>query len=597
MSVRVTLAYLAALAALALLFAWPLIVHGAPDLSNDALQHVIYANNFSPQFWNGDLYPRWLMNSNSGLGSPVFFFYPPLPSFVAALFWPLTGHGGGNPGSMVTGYELALGLLLSGLTAWFWLRTLAPPGAAFAGAVVYLLAPYHLAINLYNRGAVAEFWLFVWLPLILWFAHGMVERNRWAPAGLAVAYAMCVLSHPTVALCFAAIPFAYVLLFSEPRRRIVASLQAAGAFALGVALPAVFILPAVLDQGKVHADIQTTGFGDYRSWWLFNIRDRIAEAGAKSAQVPLLLNFKVRILVIAVTALLFILILFWLLRAAKASKPVLRVGWFYLVVALVTFFLMLEQSDIFWRFIPALKLLQSPSRLNTMLTVCAAAVAALAFPCLALLRMPLRVLALLMAGGILTAWIGADTWSARWAFSAWRSVPAERLAFVQRNLETGRDMYGGWALPREANPEQFGDFPVYDAFVARNPPKTVMLAAARPGQASGSAAVARWDPRRIRIHVDSPGAARLVVRHFYYAGWIASIPERGQSVAVKPLRPEGLMELEVPAGRYDLVLELSREAPERAGMAISAVSVLVLVAGAAWMALRRGASTVSASMY
>ncbi len=40
--------------------------------------HLKWANHFSKQIWTGELYPRWLQDMNAGLGSPAFFFYPPI---------------------------------------------------------------------------------------------------------------------------------------------------------------------------------------------------------------------------------------------------------------------------------------------------------------------------------------------------------------------------------------------------------------------------------------------------------------------------------------------------------------------------------------
>lgn len=47
--------------------------------AHDVLFHFNWSKYFSQQFWSGELYPRWLLGMNSGLGSPSFFFYPPIP--------------------------------------------------------------------------------------------------------------------------------------------------------------------------------------------------------------------------------------------------------------------------------------------------------------------------------------------------------------------------------------------------------------------------------------------------------------------------------------------------------------------------------------
>src|SRR5215813_7003657 len=67
----------------------PVLVYGIPFFSDDAVtHHAVWYVRFSEQLWDGDLYPRWLMGMNNGLGSPVFFFYPPLLFFVTSLLRP-----------------------------------------------------------------------------------------------------------------------------------------------------------------------------------------------------------------------------------------------------------------------------------------------------------------------------------------------------------------------------------------------------------------------------------------------------------------------------------------------------------------------------
>ena len=53
--------HLALLTCLCLLLTWPLLIHGIPDLSHDGYHHARWAKQFSTQFWNGDLFPRWFI--------------------------------------------------------------------------------------------------------------------------------------------------------------------------------------------------------------------------------------------------------------------------------------------------------------------------------------------------------------------------------------------------------------------------------------------------------------------------------------------------------------------------------------------------------
>lgn len=564
---RRTAMHIAALIALSLVLSAPLLLHGAPDLANDVLQHMFWAKSFSAQLWHGDWYPRWFPESNAGLGSPAFFFYPPLPSYASALFSPLVA--GNDPhGLWIAGYGLALGLVVSALTAYWWLRSLSGgAGSALFGAAIYTIAPYHLAINLYNRGASAEFWILAWLPCVMLSTESIVHKRRWAIAGLAVSYALAVLSHPTVALCFAAIPFAYAILFSARGERLIVAVKASAAMALGVGLAGALLVPALLDQAKTHAHLQTEGFADYRYWWLFSIRDQIAQAGAQQANVPLLLNFKVRILVITLTTLVLALAAYLILRLTGAPAARRRAGLFYAVVALASVYFMTEQSALFWRFIPVLKFVESPSRLNILIAVAASAAAALAFPYMWQRRA--RLLAVGIAG-LLLAWIAADLWSAKWAFSAWRPIPPARAAFLQRMMATHKELFP-WPWPITTPVAKVFDFPGFDQFIQQHPPRALSLE---------GVTVRAWEPRHILLNVDVPEDGLLTINYFYYSGWQAHVA----SGAALPITatPDGFMQVRIPKGRYDLELDLVKDAPERWGNGISLASLGVLAGVGVW---------------
>src|SRR4051812_12913383 len=52
---------------------------------HDAILHLRWIEDWSASWRAGDVYPRWLPDANSGFGSPVFYFYPPLAYIIPAL--------------------------------------------------------------------------------------------------------------------------------------------------------------------------------------------------------------------------------------------------------------------------------------------------------------------------------------------------------------------------------------------------------------------------------------------------------------------------------------------------------------------------------
>jgi hypothetical protein len=165
---------------------------------HNVLTHLIWSKHFAEQLWNGDLYPRWLMNMNDGLGSPAFYFYFPLPYFVASIFHaPYLNLG--PDGWLQLGLACAAALSLSGISCYAWLRATVGQGPAILGAMVYMLLPYHLLVDLYYRFAFTEFWAFVFMPLCLFFADRIQRNERFGVTGGAISYALLFLTHlPTV---------------------------------------------------------------------------------------------------------------------------------------------------------------------------------------------------------------------------------------------------------------------------------------------------------------------------------------------------------------------------------------------------------------
>ncbi len=394
-----------------------------------------------------------------------------------------------------------------------------------------MIAPYHLAIDVYNRGAAAENWIFVWLPLLMLAARGIASNSAYATAWLAASYAICVFSHATVAAVSAALPFAYVLVFSDHKRRWRAASRTVFGLILGTGLAAVFLLPAVLDQSKTWVSLQTSDWGDYRNWWLFQIRDKVTEAGTIGTGIPWYFSYKMRILVITLWTLVFSGASWWLVRRYSTSATVRRLAAFYLGTTLVAFFLMLRQSDLVWRVVPVLRLMQFPHRLSTFLVMAAAALSCLAFTSLRQTgaRYGAGVIVLSILG-----WVAADAVSARQAFSVWRYIPPARQAQNAGLMRTQEDYFTFW--PKTAPMPDLQTIPQLEKFIAAHPPKQAHLTGEA---AAGSAIVESWRPRRVLLKLNAPAAGQLILNHFYIEGWRARREGTEADLPLSPSRPEG----------------------------------------------------------
>ena len=567
-----------------LLVSWPVLIHGAPDLSHDGLDHARWAKQFATQFWQGDWYPRWFTDVNGGFGGPSGFFYPPLTNYVSALFWPFMAAR--DPGGwLVAGYAIVVGQILSGITSYLWLRSIGRPGAALLGALIYAIAPYHLATDVYQRGASAESWVFVWFPLVLLSAEGLLGHSKWAFPGAAVSYGLAVLSHPTVSLCFAPIPVIYVFCFSQRKYRARATALMTAALGLGLALNAVYLLPAIMDQDKAYVAWQTIGHGDLQNQWLWQDGHELAEMArylygtVAGTEYPIYWEslLKMRFLVVTLAMLAAIAALFPVARWFEKAARLRRIALFYGVIAVLSLFFMTKFSSLIWRMAPFMKFLQFPFRLNVLLVLSVAALAAVAAPHLLEPRARIVVLFLSVVG---VGWLGLDVVASGQVFSVWRTVTPDRMEQIRQLVRTQIDYPTMW--PRPANLTALENFAAFDRFVAMHPPKMARLEALSTGQVSGTAQVESWQPRRAVLKIEATRDSQLTLNHFYYAGWQGRIGGAGTKLMASP-SPAGLIQLDVPKGEYDLIVELPKDGAERAGTMISLVALALLGGAAGWI--------------
>jgi uncharacterized membrane protein YfhO len=575
-------ASLAILVGLGLLACCPIVVHGAPDLSWDGAAHAVWAQQFASQFWQGDWYPRWFANINAGYGGPSGFFYPPLTNYASSIFWPLVAARS-NAGWLSSGYSLVLAFTLSGIAAYLWLRSLTSARAALLGAIVYLLAPYHLSVDLYLRGASAELWVFVWLPLVMLSSEELLRRSRWAVPVAAITFALAIFSHPSTAACFAAVAVAYVIFMSPGRERIRQTSIFVAALLLGVGLDAVYLLPAVLDQHKASVARYTSGLADYRNNWVLPWRGEISSgahyllarfAGA-TATLPIGVAGYVFILLVTLSTMLAIALLFLLARRAGGDGRIRRIAAFYALVALVAFFFMTKASALLWSLAGFLKYLQFPSRLNVILALCLAALAALAAP---YLLQPRTRAATLLLALVAVGWLAADAWSPTHVYSAWGGDPVKsNLHWVAKQLEPF-DM-----MPQAASERVPKDTAEFDRFVEAHPPKAVRIEAPSGHETTSTAFVESWQPRRVQFEIHSSQESQLTINHFYYQGWQGRVAGAKGTLIASP-SPEGFIQLTIPQGDYELVLELPRDRAERVGSLVSLLCVVMIaeLIGRAW---------------
>jgi hypothetical protein len=557
-----------------LLLTAPLLLYGAPA-GGDAIFHTMWHANFSSQLLAGDLYPRWLLDMNGGLGSPVFFFYAPLPYYITALFKPLLP--GGAYGLAHLGASLSLALVASGLTAYLWLKETTDEISAVPAAVVYMLAPYHLGVDVYTRVAFAEAWAFVWMPLTLYFVRRLMKTTAgafpYALAGLALGYAALITTHLPTTLIFSLVPPCYALWACAPRQRIRALLLTAGGMSLGIGLACVYLVPALTTQESVSLGDLLPEFYHQRWLQLTNFNRRELDG-----------RITLAVLTTAVVAACAALLAcrhsddYGDALGDESHRHCKRERMFWIVVSLGCLLLMTPVSNFVWRLVKPLQSIQFPWRFNAVLCVAAAALVALAARTLqrGASRGALNLALLSVAVALVVYWVFFTHSIVRRAQPEWRGdAPTLDADFVKRYAQM-RD--APEYRPANAASTQAAAFDALMSRICRageQPAKVCTVAG------EGEIVVERWTPGKIELRVATLGGVEFDVTQFHYPGWAAYLD--GRRHPLEPSRPDGLLRLNVPAGEHQIILRLRHTAAVDAGILVSAASVILLML---WIAAR-----------
>ena len=270
-------------------------------------------------------------------------------------------------------------------------------------------------------------------------------------------------------------------------------------------------------------------------------------------------TFRRYLMVITVgTSLLGVLAWWW---SRRYQAPELRhESRYWLVVAVLSLGMTLPWSKPIWDLLPMLQKVQFPWRFNAVLSVAAITLFAFAATTLNTLAVHgrsylIQIWALLLAALLATQLaVGIEP------------LFFDRLAAsdIQKALQVSRS-------PLEYRPRWV---PV-DQFSKESVNR---LGASTPQVQSDQSALRwqmiEWAPRQIRMSISTPAAGTLTLHQYYYPGWVAHSAGRSRPLPLQP-SPDGLLQIEVPAGDYALAITLAPLPEELAGRWISACALLL----------------------
>lgn len=601
------------------------LIAGVPP-NGDARDHVHYQYNFSRQFWNGDLYPRWLAEADKGYGSPIFLVQYPFPYFVTALLRPILPFAPtDNRESHELGVYCFLMLAGAGLASFYWFKSRYSQTASEVSAIAYMSLPYLLGVVLYDRMAIGELATFVWMPLLLGLCDRASPRRLYVLSGIAVVFALLLMSNILTAILFT--PVLILYLTASERRT---ALWVLFACMFGVCLAAVYVVPALSYQRLfipsatiVHRPLAELGrnllyvsSAELHSRRIavpiilgvvclcaFVARQIGRSAVGFTARVGILLSlglgltmlipdlgprlialarlkvsgyesYKYYSMSILFTAL-FAAALGWLAYSKIADRPARPQERILLVVSCCSFVFMLPWTAIIWRVVPRTDILQYPWRLCSILTVAVAGLFAAGIDsCLreGAHREKPSALRILTWAAIITVAAGAFIWR----------IDTEYRRFDSPRVNVSRwmdPMYFAFVPPSKiyAFARRAGTSPDSD-YVESTPVPPGVSAEYTTGQ--GTVSVNRITPEKLLVSAECRSDCRVQLGQLYLPLWrilpVNGSPDSGETLGSSG---EDLIEVSLTPGQHKFWLVFDAGLPVKVGGFLSLGSILILAAG------------------
>jgi 6-pyruvoyl-tetrahydropterin synthase related domain len=535
----------------------PMLFWGMPS-ARDLSNHFRFALPFYDALRQGNLYPGWLAESNNGFGDASFRFYPPALYYVLAFARALTGNW--YAASLVTFTMLSA---LGAVGVYCWTREFTQSQNAMWAGIFYSLAPYHLN-QFFQALLLAEFAAAAVLPFVFLFAERVCRERRTKDiAGLAVAYALLVLTHLPLTV-IGSIALAFYFLFRIKRQNLGKTILALSlSIGLGLAASASYWVTMLFELKWIRADnVNPEPSIDYRHNFVLS-----------SFSSDFLNVWWMNIL------LLFTAAMFWpaVVLASRAARQQLAdftrghrpaTGIILALASLLalTLFMATPLSQPLWKFLRPLQETQFPWRWLSISSLACSVLLGLSIPFWnRLIKTRKRPLAMFALGTIAIS----IAFSASHIIREARWITAPEFEQTLLNIPGSPSVYQ-W-LPvwvHEPLPEM----------------KAAMQAVDRDIH------VETWSSEKRSFHVNGGGASEARVRTFFYPHWRATAG--GRELAVRPDQ-NGAMIVALPNEEASITLEFHE--PSRGRYAfISALIALFVIGGLLVIPSRMFSKSVSA---
>lgn len=459
-------------------------------------------------------YPRWCPSFHGGHGYPFLHYYAPGVYFGGAVLSQLGLEPFAALKLLMLLVTVAGSLGVYGLVLGETRRS----DAALVGGALYVFLPYRCT-DLFTRGDLAEYSAYCLVPFVFW-AYRAIGRNEGrrrtlAACAAALVHAGVLMTHTLVGMFTTELVGIYLALqlWRSPTRR--QSLVGIAAMSCGIAIAAVYVVPAFFERDLVH--LERISHGRFTPWRnMVKLRD--LDEPFFTPGLPFAAAAGAWLAALAIPATR---------SAARRSA-----GWWLASIALLA--IMMTWFRHIWLVLPFGDEVQFPWRLLGYVGL----FAAVGLGMLWTHAVTVRRRSLAIAIGLALAM--------PWFVTAQRKVvPEGPIPLEPAGI---RAVNGTSTAMNEYLPKQVERIP--------ERPRESILYAVDPG---ATATATERDALHFDIAIETTRAASITLAQFAFEGWRIETLDGPADAELRVRSPHGFLEVHVPAaGRYRITVGFGR---------------------------------------
>lgn len=508
------------------IFLFPFLKPGVP-LSHDGDGHLARIGSYYKAFSDGQIPPRWAGDLNFRFGTPVFIFNYHLPYYAATLLH-LIGLNLEDTFKLV----MSISFVLAGVGFFLWLSQLVRIDAAFLGAMLFGLAPYHF-LNVFVRGAFGETVGLAIVPFVFWQIEKIRNKNNVLDVLIAgILYGLLTLAHNGVSIVFSPVFLLYCLFRMKNKYHLISFFAF---FLIGILISAYFWLPAIMESRYVAVD---SAFGNmYRqhfpplshliySGWGFG--PDVNTQNGISPQVGIVL---------------FIFVLIGIIYFFKYKDKFVS---FWLFVFFTAIFLTTSLSNIFWSKIILLRLLEFPWRFTVLSS---------------------------LAGAVIAAYTISKIKNKKIIYYIALIILISSLFYTKTNVQNKKDnkyyysFTGSTVYRRAATTIWAGGDPF------EIPENKIAIIAG-----NGKINNVKIKSNLHSFALTAESSVRILDNTFYFPGWKAEIDGKKVQIEFQDINHRGLITFSVSKGKHDVRVVFRESAIRLLSDIVSLLTIIIIVA-------------------